>query len=224
MCELACKSSKSVDVHLVNSYTIALANRNGEYRELLCGSAVNLPDGRPLSVVTRRSAEPLHQVRGPGLFDEVMNIGRKSGIRHFLLGSDEETLTKLKTELERRYPGVQIVGAYSPPFRPLTNEEYEVQDRAIHDSNAQIVWVGLGTPKQDFEAQRVARSQSVVAIAVGAAFDFVAGTKAEAPTWVRRIGFEWLFRLACEPRRLWKRYLFGNAEFMFAVAKDMRSS
>jgi len=170
------------------------------------------------------SGRQLWQVRGPSLFGNVIDLGRDLSITHFLLGATDETLEKLTFELKMRYPGIQIVGQLSPPFRDVTPTEIAAQDKIISDSNAQIVWVGLGTPKQDFEVLRLANSLPVVAIAVGAAFDFVAGTKNEAPQWMTKIGLEWLFRLVSEPRRLWRRYLFGNIEFLWAVLTKAKNS
>lgn len=208
---------KGVGIHLVNAYTVALASRDKQYSSVLAHSSANLPDGKPLSWISNINGRRLWQVRGPSLFGQVMDLGRDLGIKHFLLGATDETLEKLNYELKRRYPGIQIVGQFSPPFREVTQLEIAAQDEIICESKAQIVWVGLGTPKQDFEVRRLANSLSVVAIAVGAAFDFVAGTKNEAPTWMSKIGIEWLFRLMSEPRRLWRRYLFGNIEFLWAV-------
>ncbi|MDP9889822.1 exopolysaccharide biosynthesis WecB/TagA/CpsF family protein [Pseudarthrobacter enclensis] len=107
----------------------------------------------------------------------------------------------------------------SPPFSAMSPREYESQDRRIEDTNPDIVWVGLGTPKQDFEAQRLATAGNFFAVAVGAAFDFSAGTKKEAPRWITALGFEWLFRLAAEPKRLWRRYLIGNFVFLYSVIR-----
>lgn len=220
VCQMAVGDLGPVDVHLANAYTIALADGDSDFRAVLTGAVANFPDGRPLEVLTKGTRLPLHQVRGPALFGDVMDIGRQWGLRHYLLGSTDETLSRLCAELESRYPGVEIVGSSSPPFRALTAAELTAQDEAIRESGADIVWVGLGTPKQDFEVQRLANSIPTLAIAVGAAFDFVAGTKREAPRWVRKLGLEWMFRLASEPRRLWRRYLFGNTAFLRAVQKS----
>ena len=218
VCETATgRSGEAIDVHLVNAYTVAVADKDPDFRALLRNAEANFPDGRPLAWVTSRSADPLTQVRGPDLFSNVMDQGREFGVRHFLLGTTDETLGLLRTELERRYPGVQIAGSYSPPFRALTEAEVAEQDALIRASGAHITWVGLGTPKQDFEAQRLARVLPGMAIAVGAAFDFIAGTKKEAPAWMTKSGLEWIYRLASEPRRLWRRYLVGNAVFLRSV-------
>lgn len=221
ICAVAATITKrtGLGVHLVNAYTVALAARDANYSNVLAQSSANLPDGKPLSWISNARGRRLWQVRGPSLFGHVMDLGRETGIKHFLLGSTDETLEKLNYELKKRYPGIQIVGQFSPPFRDVTPTEIAVQDQTISDSKAQIVWVGLGTPKQDFEVLRLTKALPVVAIAVGAAFDFVAGTKNEAPTWMRKVGLEWLFRLLSEPKRLWRRYLFGNIEFLWAILR-----
>ncbi|MDQ0031446.1 WecB/TagA/CpsF family glycosyltransferase [Arthrobacter bambusae] len=205
--------------HLVNAYTVALAHRDDRYAKLLATSTANFPDGKPLTWWKPRSGKRLQQVRGPRLFEEVMNVGRESDVRHFLLGATEETLSQLEASLQARHPGVNIVGSFSPPFRTMTQDEIRHQDKAIADSSAEIVWVGLGTPKQDWEVERIASELPVLAVAVGAAFDFSAGTKRRAPEWISKLGFEWLFRLLSEPRRLWRRYLIGNLVFLWAVAR-----
>lgn len=207
------------DIHLINAYSIALSEGNPEFRRCLEEASHNLPDGKPLSWVTRHTSAPLTQVRGPKLFEMVIDIGRDYGIRHFLLGSTPETLRLLESSLVRRYPGAQIAGSFSPPFRAMTPHDYVEQDNLLRRSGANLIWVGLGTPKQDREAQRLAREGGFFAIAVGAAFDFSAGTKKEAPSWIGRIGLEWLYRFASEPRRLWRRYLIGNLLFIRAVMK-----
>lgn len=209
-------SQNGSDFHFLNAYSIALTESNRLYRECLNRSSYNFPDGKPISILSRLGKSRLDQVRGPALFESVMNRGRSTHVRHYLLGSTPETLNKLQHSLERRYPGVEIVGVFSPPFRALLPAEQLAQDEKIRASKADIVWVGLGTPKQDFEAARLG-AEGLNAIAVGAAFDFSAGTKSEAPAWVTKIGFEWLYRFASEPRRLWKRYLIGNFVFLGAV-------
>ena len=113
-----------------------------------------------------------------------------------------------------------MVAAESPPFRPLTAAEVAAQDQRIRQSGAELVWVGLGTPKQDHEVARLAAELPVVALAVGAAFDFLAGTKPQAPLWMQRSGTEWAFRLASEPKRLTRRYLWGNPRFLQAALRD----
>lgn len=211
-------TSARTDVHLVNAYSIALSDRDAALREVFRGAGENFPDGKPLTWLSSLQSPRLRQVRGPSLFTGVMDIGRANGLRHYLLGSTPETLALLETELVRRFPAVEIVGTFSPPFRNLTVDDLVGIENKLRESRCQIVWVGLGTPKQDFVASDLARRTGLVTVAIGAAFDFVAGTKPEAPAWMSKIGLEWLFRLITEPRRLWKRYLFGNVRFLWAVA------
>ncbi|MCX8496119.1 MAG: WecB/TagA/CpsF family glycosyltransferase [Akkermansiaceae bacterium] len=203
---------------MANAYTIALADREDAYRRLI-NQGVAFADGRPViwfSRLTRQTPE-IQQVRGLDLFLDVLDVGRSSGVRHFLLGSTDEVLARLRASLAERFEGLEIAGSYSPPFRALTAEEIADQDELIRQSDADIVWVGLGTPKQDIEARRLTMSTARPAIAVGAAFDFASGALPIAPIWMQRSGLEWAFRLASEPRRLWRRYLFGNVRFVWAV-------
>ncbi len=208
---------------LVNSYTFALADRVPAYHDLLRNHGVNLPDGRPLVQSLNRlvpGAAGFRQVRGPTFFALCLDRGRRTGVRHFFLGGTDELLASLVRTARDRYPGIVICGTHSPPFRDLADDEVAAQDRAIASAAPDVVWVGLGTPKQDFEAQRLSDALGVTTAGVGAAFDFLAGTKKEAPQWVRRLSLEWLFRLGTEPRRLWRRYLFGNSRFIYLVLRS----
>jgi N-acetylglucosaminyldiphosphoundecaprenol N-acetyl-beta-D-mannosaminyltransferase len=211
----------------VNAYSVALASQDDEYAALLRGDGVNLADGKPVAWVlgelSRRAGSgtaPGH-VRGPSFFERVLDEGRETGVRHYLLGSTPETLEALQAAIADRFPGARIVGAESPPFRPLTATEQAMQDLRIRAAGADLVWVGLGTPRQDVEAVRLAHSVGRPAIAVGAAFDFLAGTKVEAPRWVQRASLEWLFRFATEPRRLWRRYTIELARFAVLALREV---
>lgn len=220
----ATSTGKGQSFRLVNAYSIVCASQDIAYGSLLRNRGVNLPDGRPIVQALRLSAggsTGLRQVRGPSFFAHCLDAGRDEALRHYFLGSDRSTLSALVREARRRFAGIEIAGFYSPPFRPLTEEERRAQDANILTSGANIVWVGLGTPKQDFEAQRICDELGIVAIGIGAAFDFLAGTKREAPRAMQRLGLEWLFRLATEPRRLWRRYLMGNVHFLNLVLREM---
>ena len=209
----------------MNSYSFALADINPAYKALLVESGVNLPDGKPLVAALNRldrNGQPFGQVRGPSFFVRCLDEGRAHGVRHLFLGASPELLDSLREAVDGRFPGTEIVGMISPPFRPLTDAERADQDAQINVSGSHVVWLGLGTPKQDFEAQRICDSLGVTTAAVGAAFDFVACTKPEAPEWLRRLSLEWAFRLMSEPRRLWRRYLFGNSRFLMLVLREAR--
>lgn len=217
------KAGEPTAVHFANAYTIALADADPAYAVLFAESnALNLTDGVPVAWVGRRaygcSSDQWPRVYGPDVMEAV--LARDTDLLHYLLGGDEQTLTALQAAIARRFPRAQIAGAESPPFRELSAEERHEQDRRIRDSGAQVVWVGLGTPKQDWEVARLADELPVVAMAVGAAFDFLAGTKSQAPVWMRRTGTEWFYRMASEPRRLAKRYLWGNPRFLLAAARN----
>lgn len=210
----------SAHVHFVNAYVIALASGDPEYRDLL-NEGICLTDGMPLAWVGRRAfGRPGHEwerVYGPDVMESMLGV---PGLFHYLLGGTPEALEELQVRIADRWPQAHIVGAYSPPFRPMTGAEQMAQDAAIRDSGAHMVWVGLGTPKQDWEAARITKSTGLPALAVGAAFDFIAGTKPQAPEWMQHSGTEWVYRLATEPRRLAQRYLLGNPRFLLAVAKQ----
>jgi N-acetylglucosaminyldiphosphoundecaprenol N-acetyl-beta-D-mannosaminyltransferase len=155
------------------------------------------------------------RIAGPDLMPLVIGAGQETGIRHFLFGSTPEVLALLKDRLSERYPACIIAGAISPPFRSLSDDENARIAEQIVASGADIVWVGLGLPKQDEWLNRSADLFApAVGLGVGAAFDFLAGTKPRAPVWVQEAGFEWLHRLASEPRRLGRRYATTNTEFL----------
>jgi N-acetylglucosaminyldiphosphoundecaprenol N-acetyl-beta-D-mannosaminyltransferase len=143
-----------------------------------------------------------------------MDAGRERGVRHFLLGTTDSTLEALSTELHTRFPGVQVSGTYAPDFSPLDDTFIETCARRVKETDSDIVWIALGVPKQDVLAQELAQRLDITCVGVGAAFDMLAGRVREAPAWVQRAGLEWVFRLASEPRRLWRRYLVGNVAFL----------
>ena len=166
------------------------------------------PDGMPLVWALKRAGHAeSDRVYGPDLMLSVFDSGSSNGLRHFLYGATAETLEQLQARLLEKFPKAQIVGSYAPPFRSLsTPEETEIADR-LNRSGADIIWVGLSSPKQELWMARMRdRLDASMLIGVGAAFDFHAGLKRQAPKFIQRSGFEWMFRLLCEPRRLWRRY------------------
>jgi len=171
-------------------------------------SGLTTPDGMSIVWLLKlRGRRDVAQVCGRDLMMAVCEASVARGWRHFLYGGVEGVAKDLAANLVRRFPGLSIVGTYSPPFRALTPEEdAEVVD-LIQRSGADIVWVGISTPKQErFMAAHVGGIGAPVLMGVGAAFDFLSGRRAYAPRWIQRSGIEWLFRLATEPRRLWRRY------------------
>lgn len=216
-----------VAVHFCNAYNVALASDDSAYAAVLDGGDLVFSDGVPITWVGRRAfpaqARVWERVYGPDVMQGVLRHSTANGPRHYLLGSTPATLAALKARIAIDYPQAQIVGAASPPFRTATAAELDERDAAIRDSAATHVWVGLGTPKQDVEVARLASSLPVTALAVGAAFDFLAGTKAQAPAWVQRSGLEWAFRLASEPTRLGRRYVWGNTVFVREAIRTLRA-
>ena len=209
-------------VHLCNAYTLSLARRDPALRHRLNQGNLNLPDGMPLVWVGRRLglAHLEGRVYGPDLMLAAMDRGRSLGLRHYLHGSTDEVLTALEAELRRRLPGVDVVGRDAPPFRELTAEEEFALEQRLIGLRPDIVWVGLGTPKQDVFVHRFRYRAPSTFVAVGAAFDFISGAKRQAPVWMQERGLEWAYRLAHEPRRLGRRYLVGNARFVAGVVRD----
>ncbi|MGV4791982.1 WecB/TagA/CpsF family glycosyltransferase [Rhizobium sp. F40D2] len=166
------------------------------------------PDGMPLVWALRKAGHAeSDRVYGPDLMLSVFDAGSTKGLRHFLYGATAETLEQLQAHLLAKFPQAQIVGSYAPPFRKLsTQEETDIADQ-LNRSGADIIWVGLSSPKQElWMAHMRDRLEASMLIGVGAAFDFHAGLKRQAPRFIQRSGFEWAFRLLCEPRRLWRRY------------------
>lgn len=219
--ELA-KSCRGADVHLCNAYTIALSDRDLALRKTLAAATLNLPDGMSVAWASRRLAPPearmAERVYGPDLLVAVAERGRDAGLRHYLYGgANADVLTAFRRSLSGRWPDLDVVGAEVPPYHELDEVENENLAERIRASGAQIVWVGLGSPKQDTTCARLAKLVPATFIAVGAAYDFLSGAKPQAPVWMQRRGLEWAYRLAREPRRLWRRYIFGNARFLKIV-------
>ncbi len=191
-------------------------------RNILNQAGLVTPDGMPLVWVSwLRNHRQVRRVYGPDLMSAVCVKSISKGYRHFVYGGAPDVPERLVDQLRQKFPGIRIVGAYSPPFRVLTPEEDKAIIQQINDSQADIVWVGLSTPKQEYwMAAHLGRLDVPVMIGVGAAFDFLAGVKTQAPRWIQRSGFEWLYRLITEPRRLWRRYLTIVPLFILYIALD----
>lgn len=217
-------------IRLTNAYCVALAQSESDYLHLLAKEGVNFPDSihvaRTMKMMDRLSGtfnRRIGRVRGPSYFERTLSQGRAIGIRHFFLGGTQATLDQLTHNVRKQHPGVVIAGTHSPPFAPVDSAWVREMTDVIRNSDADIVWVGLGTPKQDYAATALAKELDCCVAGVGAAFDFVAQTAKQAPKWVQDSGFEWLFRLATEPRRLWRRYVVGNPIFMWVALRSVVS-
>lgn len=203
-----------VSLHAVHA--VMTAAGDSTLREKVNKFQIIAPDGQPvrwaLNLLYRTGLRD--RVYGPELTLRLCRRAAEDGVPVYLYGSTPETIEKLQENLAARFPGLQIVGAEAPPFRPLTPEEDEAMVERINRSGARIVFIGLGCPKQDHFAYDHRDRIEAVQVCVGAAFDFHAGTKRMAPGWLQRHGLEWLFRLGQEPQRLWRRYLVTNSLFV----------
>ena len=209
------------EVHLCNAYTFSLIDGDPCLREALREADLNLPDGAPVAWLGR-TAGVVGPVRGAGLMGDVIRAGVDGGARHYLYGGADGVADTVAATLSKHAPGVQIVGSETPPWTDLDDTGLAALAGRIDESGATHVWVGLGTPRQDYLVHRLAPLVGVPVIPVGAAFDFWAGTVNEAPSWLHGTGFEWVHRLSQEPRRLWRRYLIGNPRFVLSVIRHHR--
>jgi N-acetylglucosaminyldiphosphoundecaprenol N-acetyl-beta-D-mannosaminyltransferase len=208
-------------LHLCNAYTLTLATRDPAYRATLQHpGAVNLPDGTPVSWYYRLASR--HGARGPVRGPSLMKAGlARPGLRHFLLGGTDDVLADLEEVIARDYPQAVVAGRLAPPFGDPGDADLELWAASVREAGADVVWVGLGTPRQDVVISRLVGRTGAVLVGVGAAFDFLSGHKSEAPEVLHRTGLEWVYRLASEPRRLWRRYLFGNAAFVVQAVRQL---
>lgn len=211
-------------VAVTGMHGVMEAQHDGKFREMLNAADLVVADGYPLAWLGRRKgfAQMKRRVYGPELMEAFCEATAKKGYRHFFYGGAPGVAEELARRFAARNKGLEVAGIVCPPFRALTEEEDREVVAAIERTRADIVWVGLSTPKQErwmFEHRE--RLSVPVLIGVGAAFDFHTGRVARAPEWMRENGLEWLFRLMQEPRRLWRRYLVYGAEFATLVLLEL---
>lgn len=211
----------SFRAHFATVHSLVEATQNAALEEAFGSASMVCTDGMPLVWLARRRGHPAERVAGPDMIQAVCDRGRQAGIRHFFIGGGEGVAQALAERLARQFPGLDVAGTYTPPFRSMTEGELADLRRQLVYSRAQIAWIGLGAPKQElFAAELSVTVPGVVILPVGAAFDFHSGRVRRAPRWMRRAGLEWLFRLSQEPGRLWRRYLATNARFIWLVARE----
>jgi len=207
--------------HLTAVSTFNFAMENSEFKEIL-NSGVVICDSKPIFLTLKSLRTSVEMIRGADFMRAVLksDLGTR---RHFLIGSNPDQLFKLSRFIAINYPKVQVSGAFSPP---ITDHEtiigFVLQIRELQMSD--IVWVGLGSPKQDFVAAEISRKLNITAVGIGAAFDYLSGNIKEAPSMFRSSGFEWFYRLVLEPRRLWRRYLIGNSKFLWLAFRALLQS
>ncbi len=211
-------------VCVANVHTTMMGFFEPSYQQITNESLLSIPDGMPLVWAMRSlGAKEQDRVRGPSLMRDLVVRGKAQGARHYLYGGSSSTIEALQKKLQTLAPGIEIVGAESPPYRPveeITAQEWDVIAERINKTKPHFVWVGLGAPKQEIWMwQQRARIKGVM-LGVGAAFDLLSDKIPEAPQMMQRMGLEWLYRLWREPGRLWQRYVLNNPLFLLLWAKD----
>ena len=209
-------------VCLTNVHTTVESQRSAELRTAVDRAFLSVPDGMPLTWILRRRGHiGTEKVTGIEFMPLVASRGLDADLRHFFYGGAPGVAVRAGLRLERMIPGAHVVGAAAPPFGDTpgwANEE--LRDEVLR-TRPHVLWVGLGAPKQELWMAQMAGVLDVpIMIGVGAAFDYIAGSKPHAPTYLRHVGLEWLFRLAVEPKRLWRRYLLGNSTFVWLLVRQ----
>lgn len=199
-----------------NVHTTVTAWEDPEYRRVQNGGIMAIPDGVPLVALSKkRGFTQTKRTDGPRYMLEILERSEEKGYRHFFYGSTQETLDQMREVLERDYPGAQVVGMYSPPFRPLTAQEDDEVIRMINEAQADFVWIGLGAPKQErFMAEHQGKIDGLM-IGIGAGFDYLAGRIKRAPMWMQNRSLEWFYRMLQDPKRLFWRYVRTNSIFIW---------
>ncbi|MCR4757015.1 MAG: WecB/TagA/CpsF family glycosyltransferase [Butyrivibrio sp.] len=206
-----------------NVHTSVMAREDASYRNVLNGAAFVFPDGTPIATLEQKKGYVgAERVAGPDFMEHMFRDTQDGRLSHFFYGASQETLDALKDNLLKKYPGIDIRGMYSPPFRALSEEEDRADVNLINGSGADIIWIGLGAPKQEKWMNAHKGEIGGVMMGVGAGFDFHAGTIKRAPKWIQKIGLEWLFRLFQDPGRLFKRYFVTNGKFIWYLLTNRK--
>lgn len=194
------------------------AQHDAAFRNILNQSFLTTPDGMPTVWVGRLQGHTIERVYGPDFMIALCQHSVSRGYRHFLYGGNEGVAEMLKRSLESTVPGLQVVGTYTPPFRPLLPAEFEELHHLVEETRPDVMWIGLSTPKQErFMAEYLERLNVPLMAGVGAAFDIHTGRIQDAPAWIKKIGMQWLHRLLQDRKRLWKRYLINNPKFLWMI-------
>jgi N-acetylglucosaminyldiphosphoundecaprenol N-acetyl-beta-D-mannosaminyltransferase len=219
----AARIRRSATVTHISSHGLCAAARDPKFREVINDFDIAAPDGQPVRWTLKwfHKQELPDRCYGPELMIRLCRAAAKEGISIYLYGSTQDVLDLLSANLKTECPGLIVAGVESPPFRKLSEEEVAASIQRINDSGAGLVFIGLGCPRQDVFAKEHKHEIKGVQLAVGAAFDFHAGTKKTAPRWMQRNGLEWFFRLTQEPTRLWKRYLVIHTTFAMLLTRRL---
>lgn len=216
---IACGQSHVVQFLAADPSVIAMTDP--EYRDLLNRGDLNVADGFPVELGLRWRGVRTERIPGSDALSLIAEWSQNRNLRHYFYGGTEDVGPMLQDRLKQDFPSITIGGFEAPPFRPLTDNDYREAAERIRTANTDLLWIGLGTPKQHAAAEHLrALDAAPVILCVGAAFDFIAGAKRRAPKWMQRAGLEWLHRLGSEPRRLWRRYLVGNPRFVWGFVSE----
>ena len=218
----AARDDEKLRAHFCTVHSVVEAQTNPSLMAAFRSAAMLAMDGVPLVWVARfRGRKHAERVCGPDVLLALCDRGRGAGLRHYFFGGKPGVPEDLAARLAERYPGLEVVGTESPPFGPVSETEEAAQLARINAVRPHVLWVGLGSPKQElWAADHEGQLAVPVILPVGAAFDFYSGRLRRAPRWMQRLGLEWLFRLAAEPRRLFRRYVVTNSLFLYLVARE----
>lgn len=217
------KGEKQKYVSVCNTHSLVTASKDEKFNQVLASSEICTPDGMPLVWALRACGyKNQDRVDGPNLMLKLCEKAQKNSYKIFLYGGTKEVLELLNKHLKKVYPNIEVVGSYSPPFRSLTEVEKQIIQDHINASNADIVFVSLGCPKQEIWMHDNTKSINSILIGVGAAFNFIIGDIKRPPIIFQKLGLEWFFRLVAEPKRLWKRYLYNNTLYIIKYIKSYR--
>ena len=209
-------------VCVCNVHSIVTARQDPVFADVVNKADIATPDGMPVSWTLRRKGFSGQQrINGPDLMWLLCSRASEEGLPIFLLGATEDTLSKLRGKLNGEFPGLKIAGTLSPPFRPLQADDEDEMIKRINESGAGLLFIGLGCPKQERLMAALRGRVNAAMIGVGAAFNYHAGVEKRAPKWMQDRGLEWLYRLVCNPRRLWRRYVVTNSLFILWALQEL---
>lgn len=210
------KELKGNYICVSNVHTTVMSYEDEEYRKIQNGGALALPDGGPLSTISRkRGFKNAERVTGPDLMGEIFKISEQKGYTHYFYGSTKKTLEILNKKLKEKYPKLNIVGMHSPPFKANVEIERDENIDELNKLNIDFIWVGLGAPKQERWMNIHKNKINSLMIGVGAGFDYYAENIRRAPKWMQKYNLEWVYRIGQDPKRLFKRYFETNLKFIY---------
>lgn len=215
--DLAIQKNQKGYICVTGVHGIMESQKNPALRDILNNSFLNVPDGMPTVWLGRMQGfENMSRVYGPDLMLKLCHYSQSKKFKHFLYGGNTGVAENLKKNLQKKYPELNVVGTYTPPFRPLNDQEKNELAEQVRQAQPDIFWVGLSTPKQElFMQEYLPKLETKIMLGVGAAFDVHTGNIIDAPAWMKNSGLQWLHRLIQEPKRLWRRYLINNPIFIY---------